>query len=125
MTASPLIDADSLARLEQDVGPQVVGQIIGLFLERGPDRLQAVRTGVQSADLAGAAEALHSIKSSAAMLGASGLADIAERAERLARGGRAADLTTLMKSFERAFEETTAFLRDRRREPPSGEGAGD
>jgi HPt (histidine-containing phosphotransfer) domain-containing protein len=116
MTPSPLIDTDSLARLEQDVGPQVVSRIIEMFLEQGPDRLQAVRDGVGSADLSRVAEALHLIKSSAGMLGAAALSEVAERAEQLAREGHAADVASLMDSLESVFEQTTAFLRRRGQE---------
>jgi len=121
MTTSALIDSETLDRLEKDVGPQVVGRIIDLFLERGSDLLQALRSAVESDDLPAAAEALHSIKSSAGMLGARELSEVAERAERLARRGKSADVAALMESFETTCAETTTLLCDRRQTLTGGD----
>ena len=112
----PKADTDVLSRLVKDLGPAVVGRIIDLFLEHGPDRLEAVRAGMRDADMDAAEAALHSIKSSAAMLGIHALAEVCGRAERLAREGPGPELTALIGSFESTFAEAIVLLRARRDE---------
>jgi len=112
---STWVDTNVLSRLIEDIGPEIVGRTIDLFLDQAPVRLAAVREGLRHADMEATAEALHSIKSSAAMLGASGLSEVAGRGEHLARNGKVAEVTTLLGAFETAFHETTSRLHARRR----------
>jgi len=117
---SAWVDKTVLSRLIEDIGPEIVGRTIDLFLEQAPARLTAVRDGLRRADLGTTAEALHSIKSSAAMLGAAGLSEVAGRGELLAREGRLAETNELLEGFETAFRETTTLLRLRRRRLAGG-----
>jgi two-component system phosphorelay protein LuxU len=114
MTGSePLLETKVLDRLEGDVGARVVTEIIELFLGHGPEKLEAARDGRRSGDLKAIADALHSIKSSAAMFGASRLRDLTERLEERAVEGDTAAVEELFGTFEETFAKTIDLLRER------------
>lgn len=69
-------------------GEQLLQEVMELFVERTPGRLQAATRACDGGDLEGAAKALHSLRSGAGTVGALRLAELAGRLERSARRGR-------------------------------------
>ena len=65
-----VIDPQAHARLEEWGGAGLVTQMIRLFLENAPTRLDQVRKGLSEGGLAEAERGVHSLKSSAANVGA-------------------------------------------------------
>jgi CheY-like chemotaxis protein len=70
-------------------GPDLLGQVIALYLESSQGLLEQVRAGLAKADARAVAEAAHALKSSSANVGATSLAEIAKQLE---MSGREADL---------------------------------
>jgi HPt (histidine-containing phosphotransfer) domain-containing protein len=114
LTTSTWFDEHALPRLERMVGVKVLGEVLDLYFENAPKRIAAVRNGLRSEDLGAAALALHDLKSSAGMLGASGLQRLAEEMERLARQNDADGLRTRFELLEAAMARADNLLRDAR-----------
>ena len=113
-TRRPGFAVDVLAKLDEDVGADMVGKIIQLFLAHGPGRMEEALVAQRAGDLDAVASSLHSIKSSAAMLGATALHDQAESIERHARQGETDAVAASIQTLEQTFADALAFLRLRR-----------
>jgi HPt (histidine-containing phosphotransfer) domain-containing protein len=70
--------------------------VIGLFLRDTPGQLEAIRAGLGRADEEGVERAAHTLKSSAATVGATSLAQLAASTEDAARHGRVAEVSLLV-----------------------------
>jgi HPt (histidine-containing phosphotransfer) domain-containing protein len=101
--------ASQLAHLKEIGGVTFVQEMIGIFLESTPPRLQAARNGLAATDFGAMELAAHSIKSAAANLGGDELQELAGKIESLAAARQAAALTPLVHQLTDAF----ARLRDR------------
>jgi HPt (histidine-containing phosphotransfer) domain-containing protein len=99
-----------LSRLHEIGGPDFVAEMIDLFRELGPQRLEAARTGFASGDLAEVARAVHPLKSSAGNLGADRVQDLAERTEQMALAGCSAAMPVLLRQLELALVEVYGRL---------------
>jgi HPt (histidine-containing phosphotransfer) domain-containing protein len=82
------LDRSALLRLERLGGAKLLRQMINLYLEHGPGRVQAIADGVAaSRDAAAIERAAHTLKSSAGNLGALRLQHTAEALEAVAASG--------------------------------------
>lgn len=88
------IDSAALARLERLGGKTLLRQMIALFLENAPQRLNAATQGAAAGDARGVERAAHSVKSMAANVGARRLQRLAEALEAGIAGGMVDDLAT-------------------------------
>jgi two-component system, sensor histidine kinase RpfC len=92
----PAVDPDALTRLERFGGPTLLREMIALFLQIAPGRLDAARAAVAAGDVTAAEDALHSLKSSSAQLGAMRLSRLCEQGELLARDAMVTEITELL-----------------------------
>lgn len=84
------IDPEAFARLRADLGGDagVVREIVGTFLQEAPRLVEEILAGARGGDARRAASAAHTLKSTAAMMGALRLHALCREAEAQARGGR-------------------------------------
>ena len=115
MTFPPVIDADTIESLRALGGKDddFLGEIIGIFLNDMPARLSELESGLAATDTAKLLRAAHSIKGSAANVGALRLQSAAERLESLGRqlgpDGLAAQLAEVRGEFAAAREELSKY----------------
>ena len=83
----PALDPDALGRLKRFGGDKLLREMIRLFLEAAPERIAAARAGAEGNDAPAAELALHSLKSSAAQLGAMRMQRLSGQGEQLAKSG--------------------------------------
>jgi HPt (histidine-containing phosphotransfer) domain-containing protein len=102
-----------LGQLRRVGGEKLVAELIELFFETAPRRIEAIRAGVEGGDPEGVARAAHSLTSSAGNLGAARMQDLSARLERHAMAGVAAALPDLLRQLQAAWAETRAALADR------------
>ncbi len=114
MTDDSDFDSRALDRTERMVGAGAVREIIDLFLGRAPGELKNAIKAAQMGDLETGANALHSLQSSAAMLGATKLLELSRKMYRLARDGDAEGFRADTGSLKEAMDETRAYLEARR-----------
>jgi HPt (histidine-containing phosphotransfer) domain-containing protein len=92
----PATDPDALTRLERFGGIKLLDEMIALFLLNARERLTVAATGLGAGDAAAIENAMHSLKSSSAQLGAARLSRLCEQGETIARDGRLAGLDALL-----------------------------
>lgn len=95
MTADPHFDPAALARLVRFGGLKLLGGMVEIFRDSAPERVQQMRAGLAAGDPALLRLALHSLKSSAAQLGALHLSGLSRAGEELATRGDAPSLRAL------------------------------
>lgn len=92
------LDPDALARLRRFGGAKLLSEMIALYLESAPTRLAAAEAGLSAGDASATANALHSLKSSSAQLGAARLSALCEEGEVIAAGGALAGVAAVLKA---------------------------
>jgi HPt (histidine-containing phosphotransfer) domain-containing protein len=117
-----MIEATQLAEKRRQLGklggPAFVQKMTALFIEHAPPRLAAIVQGVQQGDLAAVEFAAHSLKSSAANLGAVRVQELAERIEVLAASRQGDQLQALVTELTTSLDGTIAWLKQ---QPPEAE----
>lgn len=113
-----MIDRDQLARLEEWGGQKLLRQMIRLFLENAPKRMEAVRGGLEAGDLEAAERGAHSLKSSSANVGGMELRTAAAEMEARASEGDVSACLALLPGLEETYAVTTRALEDLEREFP-------
>ena len=98
-----VIDPQAQARLEEWGGPKLLAQMLRLFLENAPIRLEQVRRGLAEGSLKDAERGVHSLKSSAANVGAVQVSRLAAQMESLAAGGDSAAVALHLPGLEAAY----------------------
>jgi HPt (histidine-containing phosphotransfer) domain-containing protein len=109
MTAHPVLEPMAIDRLLRLGGADLVRRLAELYLEQGPERLQALADGVARSDAALVERAAHTLKSTAGNVGASRLQHSAQAVEALA--GEGVIDSALAARIRAEFEESAAALR--------------
>lgn len=81
MTDSQVIDLEALERLKEWGGDKLAAQMVRLFLKNSGSRMGQIRTGVSEGDLEETERGAHSLKSSAANIGAETLRTLVTKIE--------------------------------------------
>lgn len=110
MTETPVIDPQALERLREWGGDKLAGQMVRLFLKNTGARMDQIRAGVNGGDLEEAERGAHSLKSSAANIGAEKLRSLATRMESAALDGNPDGATALMPDLEASYAEAMQEL---------------
>ena len=105
-----IIDPAALKKLEGWGGVNLSKEIVRLFLENGPKRVAQIRGAMDGEDLVVPERGAHSLKSSAANVGAQLLQEIASELEAAASGGDLQRVRDLIPNLEQAFSEAAQEL---------------
>lgn len=97
------LDESVLEKLGKMGGDKFVGELIGLFLEHVPQKIDAAVAGEKAGDLVAVQRAVHSVKSSAGNIGAKALLELSAELERLASDGNEKSIPPLMRRLEAAY----------------------
>jgi HPt (histidine-containing phosphotransfer) domain-containing protein len=116
MTDSEIIDPQALERLREWGGDKLAGQMVRLFLKNSSTRMDQIRTGVDGGDLEEAERGAHSLKSSAANVGAEMLRTLATRLEGAALERDEDGARTLLPGLESAYADAMGELEKIERE---------
>jgi CheY-like chemotaxis protein/HPt (histidine-containing phosphotransfer) domain-containing protein len=109
-TASSLPGEHPLRVLEQRGRGGLVVEIIELFLETTPQRLEQMREARLKADTRSLLSLAHSLKGAAAQLGAWGLAELCQKIQTLGRAGSMAETGDLLYRLEAEFQDAARVL---------------
>jgi HPt (histidine-containing phosphotransfer) domain-containing protein len=107
-----LLDPEALDRLKEWGGDALMTRMVVLFFQVAPERMEAIRNGVEEADVNAVERGAHSLRSSAGNLGADAVRQLAGRIEELAAAGNLDGLRPLAKELEDRFRETLVELRN-------------
>lgn len=112
MSDLAVVETEALDRLREWGGDDLVVKMLKLFLEHGPERVEEIRTGLESGALDVTQRGAHSLKSSAGNLGARRLQAGAARMEDLAEDGDPEAVEEFLPSLESAFRDARASLEE-------------
>lgn len=117
MMDGPTLDEAVLARLRalnEEGEPDLVEEVLGLFLDDAPPRVEELVNAVAAGDAGQAARAAHALKGAAGNIGAGRVQAAAHRIEAAAKGGdleeAAAALTLLRAEFDALIAEIARRL---------------
>ncbi len=105
-----IIDPAALERLEKWGGPSLSSEIVQLFLDNGPKRVEQIRGAMDNEDLTEPERGAHSLKSSAANVGAQHLQKISSELELAASQGELQRVRDLIPKLEQAFAQAAGAL---------------
>lgn len=110
----PILDRNpaALHTLQRVGGLLLIQKIIQLFLEHQPKRIAAALEGGGRGDWKAVEAAAHSMKSSAANLGLSGLQERAARLELLAGEGGGSEAGAILQEISDAYPGIRSFLQN-------------
>jgi HPt (histidine-containing phosphotransfer) domain-containing protein len=109
-----LIDMQVIEGLRELGGsddPGLVAELIGLFLEDAPRRIEELERGLSSGDVELLERAAHTLKSSSANVGACSLSDLCRRIEVDARQRSTVGLDELVRASSELFSRVDEALR--------------
>jgi HPt (histidine-containing phosphotransfer) domain-containing protein len=108
---SPAIDPEAIEQLrflEDEDQPNVVAELVQLFIEHAPPKITAIREALVHGDAGAVKRAAHSLKGSSANVGARGMQQVCERIEHAAAAGDLAGTPALLAQLE----EESAIVAD-------------
>ena len=103
-----------LEYLESVAGPGAVAEMVDHFGVDMPDRIQRMRSLLQSGDLEQLSRLAHDLKSNSATLGIPAISALGASIEQSVEGGSVEDVTFLLDEIERLFPLTFLALERRR-----------
>ena len=112
MSSEPIIDLEAIENLKS-LSPEddsFLKEIVGVFLEDTPQRIQELKQSHAAGDVASFSRAAHSIKGSSSNLGASRLRSAAEWLEHGSKKEPLANLEAGIPALEAAFAAAKAEL---------------
>ncbi len=104
------IDDRVLDRLRRQGGAELIRELVTVFLEDAPKRLESGREGARARDLDRTRRAAHSLKASAATLGAGALCSVSARIERLAGDCDTGAVDALLGQWESSLRDARQGL---------------
>jgi HPt (histidine-containing phosphotransfer) domain-containing protein len=103
--AANALDSAALERLRKLGGDKFAGDMIGLFLSYGGQKVAETEAARQAGNLAGVASAAHALKSSAGNVGAVQVQQLAAQAELSAKAALGDAATADVAALARAFAD--------------------
>jgi two-component system, sensor histidine kinase and response regulator len=100
---TPAIDPEAIEQLrflEDEDQPNVVAELVMLFVEHAPPKITAIKDGTANGDADAVKKAAHSLKGSSANVGALGMQQVCEKIEHAAAGGDLKPAIELMPLLE-------------------------
>ena len=110
MTDTQVIDLQALERLKEWGGDKLVAQMVRLFLKNSGTRMDQIRTGTETGDVAETERGAHSLKSSAANIGAENLRTLVTQVEAASLDEDVSALRSLLPEVEAAYSAAVGEL---------------
>jgi HPt (histidine-containing phosphotransfer) domain-containing protein len=114
MAAAPALDPqviDSLRQLTPPGEPDVLADILNLFLAEVPKKIGALQAALEAGDAAQVARIAHSLKGSTGNLGAHAMLDVCRRIDDRARRGDLASVAPLIASLTSEYHRVELEIR--------------
>lgn len=106
MAPDPALDPnviDTLRQLTPPGEPDVLAEILHLFVDEVPKKIRALQSAVQAGDAPLVARHAHSLKGSSGNIGAAALLDVSRRIDDLAKAGDLARVTPLLATLTEEY----------------------
>ncbi len=113
MSPESILDPDALVNLRllsPDDGGAFMRELIEVFLQDAPTRMEEIESGFAARDAATVSRAAHTIKGSAGNFGAKRLAAVSLRMEQLAKEETLEEARALLPDLKADFAQTVTAL---------------
>lgn len=110
MTDSQIIDPEALDRLREWGGDKLAGQMVRLFLKNSGVRMDQIRNGAGAGDVEEAERGAHSLKSSAANIGAEVVRTYATQVESASLEDDVEEVRRILPELEAAYAAAISEL---------------
>ena len=97
---------DAIRSLQRPGKPDILARIVGMYMEKSPELISAIREGVAANDCDKVKMAAHTLKSSSAYVGASAMAEVCSRVETKAANDQLAEAAEDIESISTGFTST-------------------
>ena len=107
MTSDRALDPKVIASLRQLTNPgepDVLAEVLQLFLDEAPKKLRSLQTALGTGDASQAARLAHSLKGSSGNIGAASMRDLCGRIDELAKSGDLRRIAPLMASLTDEYQ---------------------
>ena len=105
----------AIRKLEEPGGPNLVAQIVGIYLDHATRLLAELKSAATRHDLISIERCAHTLRSNSAQLGAERFADICGALERVARTITPESLSDFLIHLDREYERVQMRLHDQLR----------
>lgn len=115
LRAEPALDSkaiDNLRQLQMEGEPDILEELGGLFMEKAPLRIKAIKDALVKGDPEALYKEAHNLKSSSANLGAMRLSGICKELEALGRAGTLDRAMELAEKADAEFERVRTALKE-------------
>jgi HPt (histidine-containing phosphotransfer) domain-containing protein len=102
---------DSMKLLQQPGKPDLLKQLMTIYLTSSPPLMEGIRSAIASRDREALMHAAHSLKSSSLSLGATGLGETCASLEQMGKAGSMGDAPALLNRAETQFAAVTSAFR--------------
>ena len=112
---SEILDLNALAslrELQEDGEPDIVQELVGIFINDAQNRMDDLRVAQENGDAAALTAAAHAFKSSCSNIGAKAMAKICYDLEARGREGKMQDLSPMVANLQDEFERAKKALED-------------
>ena len=106
---------DIIRDMEDEDDPDMLAEIIGLYLDKAPELLQTMQAAIAHKDAESLRVAAHTLKSSSANVGARVLSDLCRELEELGRNGSLDNAATKLSRLYDEYHRVDAALTDERK----------
>lgn len=101
---------DTLRQLTPPGEPDVLAQVLKLFLEEAPRRIERLRSALTEGNAVEFQRLAHSLKGAAGNIGANAVHDAARRADAVGKSGRLDAAAPLVEEIERHLAEVVTEI---------------
>ncbi len=102
---------ERLAALSKELGPQLVVELVDLFISDTGSRLAALRRTIEQDDPPALARQAHALRGSFSNMGADRMAELCAQLEEQGRGGLAQDTVVMLSELEEGFRLMQPLLK--------------
>ena len=103
---------DVIRDMEDEDDPDMLAEIIGLYIDRAPELLQSLEEAIANTDAESLRVTAHTLKSSSANVGARVLADLCRELEEMGRCGSLDNAATRLAVLHNEYQRVNAALSD-------------
>ncbi|MGB0583232.1 MAG: Hpt domain-containing protein [Limisphaerales bacterium] len=110
MADQPILDNESLERLQQLGENKFVHEMVSMFYGYAYEKLAAARAALAARDIDAVEKAIHPLKTSAGHVGALVMKQVAQQIEKSARDGEKEPIPGLLSALEQAYTDVKPLL---------------
>ncbi|MDD2366927.1 MAG: ATP-binding protein [Desulfuromonadaceae bacterium] len=104
---------DAIKELGNHGAPDILAKVISVYETDSPNQIISMRNSIKNSDTEGFIRAVHSLKTSSAMLGAHSLSELCQYVEKITReNGKPVDVNETIDRMELMLQSVTTLLRN-------------